>query len=203
MVFWVEDPCELFSNPSILPCPSDSKAEKLNSLSRLSFIISLALYTMESEQWLVFLLLSLLVIMIIYCSKPKDKERFTVVPTYQSNDFSQTTVSPLFAEEWQIKPPAYDLQVAVPPAESTFQTPLEPASYPYGQYLTNTNLLPSDEYYVSQGCGGQKTAREYINSAFLRHDMAHQDNMTRIYKKSLNRRFRHNTNDTYSSFNSY
>jgi len=203
MTFWAEDPCELFSKPSVFPIVGTPREEKLNAITRLSLIISLVLYTMGSDQWLIFLLLALLVIMIIYCSNKKRKEKFTVVPTYQSNDFQQTTVAPLFAEEWQIPPPAYDLHVSVPDPEDTFQTPLEPASYPYGQYLTRTNLLPSDEYYTHQGCGSPRSAREYINSTFLRHRLATQDNFTRIYKKKLARQFRNSCNDSFSPYHSY
>ena len=135
-------------------------------------------------------------------------EHFSIVPTYTGTDFQQTIIAPTFAEEWQIPPPAYDIYTQVPyPGESsdTFETPLQPQSYPYGQYLTRTNLLPSDEYYVHLGCGGARTAREYANSTFLRNDLAYRENMMRIYKKKLNRRFRSNggMNDTFSPYNSY
>ena len=113
---------------------------------------------------------------------------------------------PTYAEEWQIPPPAYDLYTNVPytGAEAdTFEAPMRPQSYPYGQYLTNTNLMPGDEYYTRMGCGGARTAREYVNSTFLRHDLARRENMTRLYKKQLSRRFRNNTNDTFSPFVSY
>jgi hypothetical protein len=134
-------------------------------------------------------------------------EHFSVVPTYVGTDFQQTIVAPTFAEEWQIPPPAYDLYTQVPypgASQDTFETPLQPKSYPYAQYLTRTNLLPSDEYFTHLGCGGARTAREYINSTFLRHDLAYRENMTRLYKKRLNRRFRHNNSgDTVSPFSSY
>ena len=135
-------------------------------------------------------------------------ENFSIVPTYTGEDFQQTIIAPTFAEEWQIPPPAYDLYTNVPYPESsgsrdTFEVPLKQQSYPYGQYLTRTNLLPSDEYYTHLGCGGARSARSYVNSAFLRHDLARRENMSRIYKKKLNRRFKNNTNDTFSPFVSY
>lgn len=130
-------------------------------------------------------------------------EHFSVTPTYTGTDFNQTVVPPTYAEEWQIPPPAYDLYTNVPYPDS-FETPLRPQSYPYGQYLTKTNLLPSDEYYTHLGCGGARSAREYANSAFLRHDLARRENLTRIYKKKLARRYRHNgSNDVFSPFTSY
>lgn len=134
-------------------------------------------------------------------------ENFSVTPTYVGTDFQQTIVAPTYAEEWQIPPPAYDLYTNVPytgAEQDTFEAPMRPQSYPYGQYLTNTNLMPGDEYYTRMGCGGARTAREYVNSTFLRHDLARRENMTRMYKKSLSRRFRQaGSGDTFSPFVSY
>ena len=133
-------------------------------------------------------------------------EKFTVTPTYVGTDFQQTVVSPTYSEEWQNPPPAYDLYTNVPSLYSpdTFETPMKPQAYPYGQYLTRTNLLPSDEYYTHLGCGGPRTAREYANSAFLRSDLSFRENMMRLYRKRLNRRYRNNGgNDTFSPYNSF
>lgn len=212
--FWVEDPCVLIKNiKNIFPTAEMTQNEKLNSLTRLSIIITIVMYVMGYRQWLVFLLLALLIIILLKYGGSKsslkdspEKEHFTIVPTYPGTDFQQTVVSPTFSEEWQIPPPAYDIYTQVPytgNSQDTFETPLKPQSYPYGQYLTRTNLLPSDEYYTHLGCGGPIKAREYINSTFLRNDLAFRDNMMRVYKKSLDRRFRHNCNDTYSPYYSY
>nr|QBK84765.1 MAG: hypothetical protein LCDPAC01_02460 [Pithovirus LCDPAC01] len=197
---------------SLFPITEMSRAEKLNALTRLAIVITIIMYFMKYEHWFIFLVLSVFIIIVLqYAGSKKDSkddniEDFTIVPTYVGTDFQQTVVSPTFAEEWQIPPPAYDIytQVPYPGAEQDkFEKPLKPQSYPYGQYLTRTNLLPSDEYYTHLGCGGARTAREYINSTFLRHDLARQENMMRIYKKRLNRRFRHNCQDTFSPYNSY
>jgi hypothetical protein len=226
--FWVEDPCVLFTNLEFFPVKNMTKSEKLNALTRLVIIVSLLLYVMENEQWFVFLTLSMLIIIIMNYQGEQEKfkksklstkeekpekeaetvlENFSITPTYSGSDFQQTIVAPTFAEEWQIPPPAYDIYTQIPypnpENQSAFEAPLTPQSYPYGQYLTKTNLLPSDEYYINQGCGGAKTAREYQNSNFLRHDLAHRENMSRIHKKKLDRRFRHNCHDTYSPFTSY
>ncbi len=223
--FWVEDLCVLFTDLKLFPTIEMSKTEKLNALTRLAIIIAIIMYFMTYEHWFVFLVLSILVIVVLnYAGSStlensrKDKksenngdsddsiEDFSIVPTYVGTDFQQTVIAPTFAEEWQIPPPAYDIYTQVPypgAASDTFMKPMQPQSYPYGQYLTRTNLLPSDEYYTHLGCGGARTAREYINSTFLRHDLARRENMIRIFKKKLNRRFRHNCQDTFSPFHSY
>lgn len=208
--FWVDEPCALF-NPKIFPLPDMTNNEKLNALTRLALLISGGLYTIQYEYWFSFLTLSMLGILLLKYLGKKDvkgteedkKENFTLVPTYANPDFETTTVAPLFAEEWQIYPPAYDLYENQPPSGVTFEEPLTPQSYPYGQYLTRTNLLPSDEYGTHMLNGGSKQAREYVNSSFLRHDMVFREEMTRLYKKKLARRFRHTTQDTFSPYSSY
>lgn len=209
--FWVENPCILVTDIKVFPTAEMCKDEKLNALTRLSIIIALVMYLMRYRHWFIFLVLALFIIVLLKYVKvptsqaPIDKEHFTIVPTYVGTDFQQTTVTPTFAEEWQIPPPAYDVytQVPYPDNPDTFEKPLKPQSYPYGQYLTRTNLLPADEYYTHLGCGGPQKAREYINSTFLRHDLAFRENMMRLYKKKLSRRFRHNCQDTFSPYHSY
>lgn len=208
--FWTDDPCILLhvnSPCKIIPNKTMSKDEKLNSITRLVILISLGLYLMDYQHWSLFLLSGLVLLIFVrsYLDRKdskNEKEGFTVVPTYQGLNLQQTTVAPLFSEEWQMYPPAYDLYTNVPPP-CTFQEPLTPQSYPYGQYLTRTNLLPSDEYATHMLNGGTKNAREYANSAFLRHDLAFRDNMTRLYKKQIDRRFRQNCSDTFSPYTSY
>lgn len=204
--FWVEDPSILFTNFRPFPLESMSKDEKLNALTRMSFLVSGAMYAMKFEHWFKFLSISIITIILLKYTGKKDasteKENFTLVPTYASPDMHTTTVAPVFAEEWQIYPPVYDDYVNTP-TDVKFEEPLLPQSYPYGQYLTRTNLLPSDEYGTHMLNGGPRQAREYINSAFLRHDLGYRENMSRLYKKKLARRFRHNCNDTFSPFSSY
>ena len=226
-LFWAKDPGVLFQNFAIFPTPEMTKNEKLNALTRLTIVVSIIMYFMEYQHWFIFLVLSLLVIVILAYAgdseafatktkKPEEAEneesgiddgieKFTVTPTYVGTDFMQTVVSPTYSEEWQNPPRAYDLYTNVPYLNNpdTFDTPMMPQSYPYGQYLTKTNLLPSDEYYTHLGCGGPRTARNYINSTFLRHDLSFRENMIQMYKKKLNRRFRQNNQDSFSPFNSY
>ena len=206
--FFIDDPCVLFTNIRLFPLASMTKDEKLNALTRLSIAIAAVLYFMKYEYWLTFLILAILIVVLLKYASTKGetnttvKEDFTLVPTYASPDLQTTTVAPVFAEEWQIQPPAYDLYVNTPPAVK-FEEPLMPQSYPLGQYLTRTNLLPSDEAATHMLNGGPRQAREYVNGAFLRHELAYRENMTRLYKKRLARRYRHNTNDVFSPFHSY
>lgn len=228
--FWLSDPCVLFTDFAIVPTHEMTKAEKMNALTRLALIITGIMFFSKYKHWKTFGVCSVLLIVLLFFGTPDTRdvirkakkeasassdsssedetvvENFSIVPTYLGTDFNQTIVSPTFSEEWQIPPPAYDQYTQAPytgAEKDTFEMPLTPQSYPYGQYMTTTNLLPSDEYYVHMGCGGTQNAREYANSTFLRHDLAFRENMMRLHKKSLARRFRHNTQDTYSPYHSY
>lgn len=206
--FWLDDPCSLFSSFNFLPLNTLTLNEKLNALTRIAIIIAIILYCLDYSQWLIFLLISLVVIILLkYVTlkkEPENKESFTLTPTYTGLDLQQTTVAPLFSEEWQIYPPTYDLYVEEPlPTEDLFEIPLHPQSYPFGQVLSVTNLLPNDEYHTRMLNGGVRESREYMNSAFLRNDLAFRDNLTRVYKKSLARRFRNSCNDSFSPYSGY
>lgn len=219
--FWLEEPCILITDFVVIPTSSMTKNQKLNALTRLVLIGSAILYAIDYKHWLTFLVASLMIIIFLaYGIKDSSNsvkqtdivepvnddssiENFTLTPTFLSvSNPNQTTVAPLFAEEWQIYPPAYDTQTELCTYEG-FEEPLTPQQYPYGQYLTSTNLLPSDEYYVRQMNGGSTQAREYVNGAFTRNALASRDNMTRIIKKKMARRYRQNYNDTVSPFTSY
>jgi len=208
-----------------------SRDEKLNAITRLSIAGAAIMYFMKYDFWFTFLLIALIAILLMKFSiKPESfstgarntghstaaigetpidgdgaeatREDFTLVPTYANPDMHTTTIAPLFSEEWNVYPPIYDVYVNTPP-DVTFKAPLQPQLYPYGQYLTRTNLLPSDEYATHTLNGGPRQAREYVNSSWTRNTLAFRENMTRLYKKRLARRFRHNTNDVFSPFNSY
>jgi hypothetical protein len=204
--FWLQSPKDLFSSLEFIPNSNMSINEKLNSLTRLALLITIVLYAMNYEYWLTFLLVSLLLIISLYCYNNK-KEHFSVTPTYQSTHFDQTIVAPTFSEEWQIPPPAYDLINNASQECDDGTSKLQPQSYPYGQILSKTNVLPADEYDMHQLNGGVVEARNYANSAFLRRDLAYREDMTRLYKKKLSRRYRNSTcsgiGDSYSPFHSY
>jgi len=207
--FWINDPSVLLKDLVFFPTSGMTDEEKLNALTRLALVIAAAMYAMDYNQWLVFLLVSVIVIILMNANKTTekentDKENFTIVPTHVGDDFHTTVVAPLFAEEHRVPPPAYDHYTTVDFTPSMFSEPTRPQEYPYGQYLTKTNLLPGDEYTTHLNPnGGAKTAREYINSNFTKHRMAHQENIMRLHYKKLNRRFRSNKNDTYSPFHGY
>lgn len=208
--FWIEDPSILFTDLVFFPTAGMTREQKLNALTRLAVVIAGAMYVMEYKHWSTFLLGSVLFLVIVeYAEKTKEgrikKEGFSIVPTRVGDDFHETIVAPLFAEEVRIPPPAYEMESQVDFTDIPFEEPMRPQSYPYGQYLTRTNLLPSDEYLVHMNpTGGAKTAREFANSSFTKHTMAFRENMSRIYKKSLERRFRHNNvADSFSPFTSY
>jgi len=214
--FWVEDPCVLFTDLVFFPTADMTREEKLNALTRLAFIIAVVMYFMEYKHWLVFLLIAVLFLVVVqYAAKARENgdsadaskktslEHFSFPETRVTED-QHTVVAPTFVEEHRIPPPAYDIYTNVEFAEPAFEEPIRPQAYPYGQYLTRTNLLPSDEYYLNMNpTGGARTAREFANDAFLRHRIGFQENLMRVYKKRLNRRFRHNSQDTFSPFHSY
>ena len=149
-------------------------------------------------------IVKIVILLLKYGGSIKSQEGFSIVPTYANPNVSETIVAPLFSEEWQINPESYSLYENIPDIEGNkFLEPLTPQSYPFGQILSKSNLLPSDEYATHMLNGGQRQAREYVNGAFLRHELAFRDNIQRVYKKKLNRRFQQNTNDNFSSFSSY
>lgn len=205
--FWLEEPCSIVANVTLLPSSSDTLGEQLNSLTRLTLVASGVLYAMKYKEWAVVLAISVAVIIVVWLMNRACKgksEGFSVTPTYMSNDFEQTIVAPTYAEEWQIPPPAYEQYYDNPPEVEYVSDIKDPRSYPYGQYLTQYNLIPSDEEAMSYLSGGATIAREYANSSFLRHDLGFRENMTRLHKLKMARRFRNDRcNDTVSPYSSY
>lgn len=131
------------------------------------------------------------------------RENFSIIPT-QITPFTHTTVSPIFAEEWHVRPPVYDMYVNRPrPPPASIKKVEDPRDFPYGQYLTHTNLIPSTEKQIDLFCNSRGAAIGYVNSSFTQHDIAFRENITRILKKKLQRRYRHECNDTFSPFYSF
>lgn len=202
--FWVNDPSILITNLQLVPCEKMTRDEKFNALTRLVIIFTIFLYFMDVEYWLTFLLVAVLVIVLLkFTSKDvNNAEHFTVTPTFASLDFQQTEVAPLFDSSYSIIPVNYDIVENIPP-EIEYTTPLPPQSYVYGQYVTPTNLLPNDEQACRMLNGGVRQARAYANSAFTRQSLAFRENMTRLYKKKLARRYKNQLGDAFSSFTSF
>lgn len=225
--FWTEDLCALFSTFQIFPSATESTPEKLNALTRLAILISLVLFVLGVDWWLYFLLVSVLVIIVIYYGSGPSRnhesdrdsgylhsaghgirEGFARVPRYEDPFYSTTTVAPVFSEEWSLQEPEFSLIENAPTysddfSDLGFEEPENSSSYPYGQYLTRTNLMPSDEKVTHSLNGGQTQARSYANSAFLRHDLAHRENLTSSYKRTLARRFRHSSGGVYTPYAKY
>lgn len=205
MSFWGKNPISLLESMAIIPCPEMSRDEKLNSLTRLAIVCSVVLYLLEYKHWLIALVIAIALIFLAYLSKTSQVEGFTITPLYVDTDFTQTQVAPTYSGEWQVPPPVYEQIETIPPADDGnvgFMEPMKPQNYPYGQILSTTNTLPYDDYNIRMMNGGVEQARSYANSAFLRHRLAFQDNISRVFKKSLARRFRHNNvySDTVSPY---
>jgi hypothetical protein len=123
---------------------------------------------------------------------------------YEPDRLDHLAVSPIFAEEWHVRPPVYDLYVnrSLPP-EKVPNKIEDPRDFPYGQYLTITNLLPGEEKKIDLFCNKKSSALTYMNNEFTKQEVAFRENMTRILKKKLYRRFRHDCYDLWSPYNSF
>ena len=100
---------------------------------------------------------------------------------------NQIVTAPIFADEWKTKPPVYYHRIEPQMVQTIFQDDVI-----YGQYITSTNLLPSDERHIRLFHNNLTEAREYMNNRFTMNDIEFRDNMSYIYKKKLLNRFRHN-----------
>jgi hypothetical protein len=199
-----------------------TKDQKLNALTRLTIIVTAVLYWMKYEYWLTFFLITIFgIIMLKYATCKVEKEGFSFPPTYRGIDHQETVLAPTFAEEWQIPPVTYDLVDEVYDDDDygphnaygrdesqryvqlqdlgRYKDPL--SADPYGQYLTKTNQLPGDEEYERKQ-GSLSAARAYANDAFVRHRDAFQEDMTRIHKKRIARRYSQNLYTVSSAFTS-
>jgi hypothetical protein len=209
MSFWLEDPSILFSDFVLFPNKEMNKSEKLNALTRLAVLLTILLYFLKWPHWHIFLLCSLILVLILQygCKAIKEThESFSVTPLYTEKQFLHTVVPPMFAEEHQLIPPQYDIIDTEEPTyipENTFHTPTTGQTHPYRQYITPLNMLPSDAAKLAQ-FSNLKDAREYVNGALLRDDLAFREEMSRLRKKKVARRRGYgNLNDTFSPFHSY
>ena len=153
-------------------------------------------------QWWSVLLVGLLII-VIFNYSTKGKEGFTIPKTYNApSSYTQTVVSPMFSEEFHEPSPAYDIYInsSSPPEP---EVKMSSASYPYGNYMTNLNVLPHDEETIRKGACGSTKARGFGNNFKLYADLGYREEMSRIFKKKLERRFRSSCQDTVSPYFSY
>ena len=205
--FWLEEPSILFLDPVPIPMQDMNRAQKCNALSRLIILGGAGAYIAGYTRWLEVTAIGLIGVAIFYYSSKK--EGFTVPITYNSPDMFQTVVPPLYAEEWQLPPPAYDIYNNTPEQgyelvenKVSEQMLMPPLAYPYGQYLSPTNMLPQDAEDLAMNSLGVKSAREYANSTFMRRDIAKREEMMRLYRKKIARRFRQEAYDTFSPYGS-
>jgi hypothetical protein len=116
--------------------------------------------------------------------------------------FRHMTVAPIYAEEWHIRPPTYDLVENNDLDMPTFNDVKDPRDYPYGQYVTLTNLRPIEEANI-KFLPNLKEAIYYINNTFTLNDISFRDDISQITKMKMARRFRHDDYDTFSPYNSF
>lgn len=203
----MQRPCALIEDLTPLPTERMSKDQKLNALTRLVLLVSLALYWRKNKQWHIFLSVGIAIVLLFKYSKGgcSVREGFSVNPTYSGADFTQTIVAPVYAEEWHNPPPSYDVTETLTSVDDLYGgiPEVDPRSYPYGQYLTKTNLLPADEFDTHRMNRGLNQTREFINNSYTRRDIAFRNDIMRIHKKKLARRFRQNCNDNFSPYTSY
>lgn len=201
--FWIETPCELFADMTIFPTATMTKDEKLNAVTRLIIICSVVLYALEYEHWMLFCLAGIIgVVMLKYMKTGSNVEGFSLPTTYNSPNISQITVAPAFSSEWSF-PPSYDVYDNSGPDHSS--DPIEmlpPSSYPYGQVVANYNQLPSDEHDLRMNSCGARSARSFANTSFTRRTIAHREDIMRIHKKRLARRFRMQSGNVFSPYSS-
>ncbi len=209
--FWIDDWCALFSDFSLLPTNSMSLNEKLNALTRLVIVLSIVMYFMKYEYWLCFLILSVLIIFLIKYFDGKNrgkKEGFSIPPTYTCGSCPMTTIPPLFAEEKQLPPPAYDIIDAVgsvspwDEAGCESQECLKDYSYPiFGQYITSTTMLPNEENEVRNR--PLKDAQYYMTNSFTDNVLQFRNDMTRLFVNKINREYRGGNTGCYDSITPY
>lgn len=74
--FWIEDYRVLFQSPTIIPTSQMSEIQRLNTLTRLIILIAIILAILRIGNWLLFLILGLvLVIILYYAQKPRENYR--------------------------------------------------------------------------------------------------------------------------------
>jgi hypothetical protein len=208
--FWLNNPCNLAKDCSLFPTSTMPVDEKLNSITRLVLVIGVTLWALKYEYWNLFLLGGLLAIIIIkYISESKTvSEGFTIPPTYVDGASPMTTVPPLFAEEWQIPPPAYDVinmqGVNNPYTEVACesQTTLLQKPYPiFSQYITDTTIIPSEEEEFKNR--SLQDVKMYATDAYTRDQLQFRNDIIRPFVNRINREYRHGCFDQITPYSSW
>jgi hypothetical protein len=113
-----------------------------------------------------------------------------------------TVTPPLYAEEWHVRPPAYDIYDSYPESNDDYESEdtKDPRDYPYAQYTNRINLLPRQAEKIRLFCNEKAKSQEYVNNLFTMDTIAFRENMTRILKKKLHQRYRHDCYDLFSPY---
>lgn len=211
--FWLSQPDVLIKQFCVFPSPKNTFNKNMNCITTVIVLIGIILLFFKIQVMYVILAMLISILCIAIFTKMHNKRRkegFARDPHYLDDDFIQTNVTPLVAEEWHFNPPAYELVSQISGDGRDFTEPvfgkkqyMEPPLVPYRQYLTRTNLLPGDEAEINLFDGGVTGARTYMNDAFTRHALSFKENMSRLYKKSNNRRYRMNNYEVISPYTSF
>jgi hypothetical protein len=209
--FWMDEPSVLLKHFCLFPQQTNSLNQNLNCLTVVVVVVTAVLLLLKFPYNYVLIGALLVIVLIAAMAKCGNKEGFARDPHYvEGDDFIQTNVTPLVAEEWQFNPPAYELVTNMAsdgrdPTQRVFgkNYEMEPPFAPYRQYLTRTNLMPNDEREATLFSGGVTGARTFMNDAFTRHTVAFREDMTRLYKKINNRRYRNLGYDVVSPYTSF
>ena len=206
--FWLTDPCELVSNPSLIPTKEMSLNEKLNSVTLLVLLGTVIMWFLDYEYWYLFLVGGLALIIIIKIISERKKEHFTIPPTYVDGSSPMTTVPPMFAEEWQIPPPAYDVynmsDVENPYNQLAYnsQIDLNKQPYPiYSQYISDTTVLPQEEEELKNR--PLRDAQFYMTDAVTRDEITFRNDMIRPFVNRINREYNHGCFDQITPYSSW
>lgn len=84
--FWLEDWSALFQNFDILPECGMQNAERLNTMTRLIFVIAIILAIVGVGSWLLFLILGLILVVILWYNS----ERKSKIENYRCQQKSST-----------------------------------------------------------------------------------------------------------------
>lgn len=208
--FWLTDPCELIRNPSIIPTKEMDINETLNSIALLSLIGGFIMWLLDYEYWYFFIIgaFAITIIIKIITEKKQYKEGFTIPPTYVDGASPMTTVPPMFAEEWQIPPPAYDVynmsDANDPYNELAYnsQADLIKRPYPiYSQYLSDTTVLPQEEEELKNR--PLRDAQFYMTDAITRDELTFRNDIIRPFVNRINREYKHGCFDQITPYSSW
>jgi len=197
--FWIDDPCVLITDLNIIPNASLTLNEKLNALSRIIFIATIIMYSIDYPFWFTFLIAALLIVFAVKILS-KENEGFSIPPTYVDGAEPLTTIPPLHAEEWQSPPPIYDEYTNAPASEGKCYEYIEDRPI-FGQYVSSNKLFP----YQGNEMANKplNDAQLYMNDEFTRDTLQFRNDMTRTFVNKLDRWYRHGCYDQISPFNSY